>query len=164
MKETIERVDKILKAQNLITLQDAKNEIPASAEGFYWIYTQLPLSRFSSASRPLNRAHIDFSIMAKLHKNLRSVITQQNNDYWCIYNGKGKQLKYRLAAGFTNTDGATGKLALTRCFDTDDFRLKYIVCNSNDANHGIKEKYIDIQRDLERVWRLHYGWPFLCRT
>ena len=164
MKNIIERVDKILKAQGLVTLQDAKNNIPTSAEGFYWIYTKLPLSRFSDATPPSNKAHIDFSLMAKLHKDLSSVIAQQNKDYWCIYNGKGKQLKNRLAAGFTNTGGATGKLALTRCFDADDFRIKYIICNSSDANHGIKEKYINVQRDLERVWRLHFGWPFLCRT
>ena len=164
MKSLIERINKKLESQDLITLQGAKSAIPTSAEGFYWIYTKLPLSRFSSAPSPSNEVHIDFSLMAKLHKDLSSVIAQQNKDYWCIYNGKGKQLKYRLGAGFTNTNGATGKLALTRCFKEDDFRIKYILCESKDSDHGIKEKYVDVQRDLERVWRLHYGWPFLCRT
>jgi len=108
--------------------------------------------------------HIDFSLMAKIHKGLSSVVTQHNKDCWCIYNGKGKQLISRLAAGFTNTEGKTGKLALKRCFKEDDFRIKYIICQSNNIDHGIIEQYDDVQRDLERVWRLHYSWPFLCRT
>ncbi len=164
MKKLIKRVDGKLKKQKFVTLQVAKEEIPASASGFYWIYTKLPLRKFSNASPPSNRVHIDFSLMAKLHKDLSSVVTQHNKDYWCIYNGKGKQLKTRLAAGFSNTEGGTGKLALERCFQTDDFRIKYIICQSHDSDHGITEKYDDIQKDLERVWRLHYGWPFLCRT
>ena len=164
MKTLIEVVDKKLQTQDLITLQAAKDEISTSASGFYWIYTKLPLNQFLNAKRPSNTAHIDFSQMAKLHKGLNSVIAQSNNDYWCIYNGKGKQLKTRLSAGFKNTIGVTGKLALTRCYNENDFRIKFIICQSNNASHGITEKYDDVQRDLERVWRLHYGWPLLCRT
>lgn len=164
MKKLIELVDKKLQAQGFVTLQVAKDEISILSSGFYWIYTKLPLNKFSNARPPSNSVHIDFSQMARLHKGLNSVIIHHNKNYWCIYNGKGKQLKTRLAAGFTNTNGATGKLALMRCFKEDDFRIKYIICQSNNSDHGIIEQYNDVQRDLERVWRLHYGWPFLCRT
>ena len=102
--------------------------------------------------------------MAKIHKELGKVISQSNSEYWCIYNGKGKQLKNRLVAEFTNTPGNTGKLALLRCFNEDDFRIKYIVCQNDNCAYGINMKYEELQRDLERVWRLNFGWPFLCRT
>jgi hypothetical protein len=164
MKNLIERVEKKLQSQECVSLEMAKKDISGSDSGFYWIYTKLPMKRFSDAATPSNQVHIDFSKMAKIHKALKSVITQSNKEYWCIYNGKGKQLKTRLAAGFTNTEGKTGKLALMRCFKEDDFRIKYITCQSDRSKHGIIEKYDAIQRDLERAWRLHYGWPFLCRT
>lgn len=164
MKTLIKLIDEKLKTQCHITLQVAKDTICTSASGFYWIYTKLSLNRFIDAPRPSNTAHIDFSKMAKLHKCLNSVIAQNNEDYWCIYNGKGKQLKNRLLAAFTNTAGTTGKLALTRCYQEDDFRIKFITCQINDTKHGINKEYDAVQRDLERVWRLHYGWPLLCRT
>ncbi|MCG2739108.1 MAG: hypothetical protein L6300_02585 [Syntrophaceae bacterium] len=164
MKNLIERVDEKLKSQSYINLEMAKNEISNSASGFYWIYTKLPMSRFSAAPSPSNRAHTDFSLLATIHNGLVSVISQSNKEHWCIYNGKGKQLKARMAAEFTNTKGKTGKLALLRCFQESDFDIKYIICESYDARHGITERYGDIERDLERVWRLNHGWPFLCRT
>lgn len=108
MKNLIERVDEKLKSQSYINLEMAKNEISNSASGFYWIYTKLPMSRFSAAPSPSNRAHTDFSLLATIHNGLVSVISQSNKEHWCIYNGKGKQLKARMAAEFTNTKGKTG--------------------------------------------------------
>lgn len=164
MKQVAEKIERKLQLQNLVTLSKAKDVIDNSASGFYWIYTKLPITNFSACARPKNTVHIDFSLMAKTHKGSKNIITQSGNDYWCIYNGKGKELKKRLSAGFTNTKSKTGKLALLRCFKEDDFRIKYIVCQSTSKEYGIQETYSNLQRDIERVWRLNYGWPFLCRT
>ena len=164
MKNLIKRVENKLNSQNYISLAKAKEEISSSASGFYWIYTKLPMKNFSETTPPLNSAHIDISKLAKIHDGLEAVITQKNSDYWCIYNGKGKQLKSRMSAGFTNTAGETGKLALLRCFQETDFRVKFIICEDKNILHGIHEHYHIIQKDIERLWRLNYGWPFLCRT
>ena len=164
MKSVIEEIDKKLQSQELVSLAKAKSNIANSDSGFYWIYTQQSLKKFAECDPPTNPVHIDFSLMAKIHTGLESIITESDNDYWCIYNGKGNKLEQRISAGFTNTAGATGKLALLRCFAEDDFRIKYIICQNSSQKHGITESYSELQRDLERVWRLHYGWPFLCRT
>ena len=165
MKEIVEKIDKMLNDQNFITLACARYKIPTSSSGFYWIYTKLPLSSFANSEPPRpGTKHVDFSKMAELHGNLESIIRQSNQNYWCIYNGKGKELKKRLSAEFTSSGDGTGKLALTRCFGEDNFRVKYIICKCNDSNYGVVEHYTCLEKDIERVWRLHYGWPFLCRT
>lgn len=163
-KELIERVEAKLKKQSYINLAEAKRKILKNDSGFYWIFTKLPMSSFSVAPPPSNKAHADFSELSKIHDGLKSVISQNEEEYWCIYNGKGKKLNARLVEEFKDSTGPTGKLALLRCFNESDFMIKYIICGSNDVEHGITEQYADIQRDLERAWRLHYNWPFLCRT
>jgi len=162
--EKIIDINTLLNNQKYYTLQEAKAEIPSKASGFYWIYTKLSLAQFIDTPTPLNPVHIDLSLMATVHKNLEWIIKQNNSDYWCVYNGKGTDLKARMSAGFTNTDGETGKLALTRCFKECEFRVKFIVCNSNDPNCGVDNSFADLQRNLERVWRLNFGWPLLSRT
>jgi len=164
MKTFIESVENKIQSQSHISLAAAKTEISSTDSGFYWIYTKLPLERFMESSPPSNPVHINFSATAKIHRSLKSVIMQHDSEHWCIYNGKGKQLKNRLVAEFTNTQGKTGKLALLRCFNENDFAVKYITCQSDNDLSGISEKYSDVEKDLERVWRLNYGWPFLCRT
>lgn len=164
MKILVERIEIKLESQESISLETAKNNILPNASGFYWIYTKLPMNKFAKAASPSNSAHIDFSRLAEIHIGVKSIITQTDTEYWCIYNGKAKQLRNRIAAQFTNTKGETGKLALLRCFQKADFRIKYIACETDSIQRGIPERYDDIKRDLERVWRLSYGWPFLCRT
>lgn len=164
MKNILKQIESKLRNQKFIGLNEAKREILDSASGFYWIYTKLPLNTFAAAVAPSNSAHVDFSRLAVIHKDLKHIINQNNGEYWCVYNGKGKQLKSRIVAEFTNTKGRTGKLALQRCFNEADFKVKYISCASSDKQHGIVEAYEKLERDLERIWRLHNGWPFLCRT
>ena len=164
MLNKIEEINSRLVLQSYRTLQDAKSKIERKASGFYWIYTKLPIAQFINSPKPSNPVHVDFSLMASTHQGLKSIIEQSGSDYWCIYNGKGTNLKERMSAAFTNTDGQTGKLALTRVFKEDDFRVKFIACNSNDTDHGVNDSFDSLQRDLERVWRLNYGWPILCRT
>lgn len=160
----IEQINALLNQQNYLTLQDAKSEIPRKASGFYWIYTKIPITQFIHSPKPSNPVHVNFSLMASTHQGLKSIIEQSGSDYWCIYNGKGTNLKDRMSAAFTNTNGETGKLALTRVFKEDDFRVKFIVCDSDITAHGVSYSFDSLQRDLERVWRLNYGWPLLCRT
>lgn len=150
--------------QKLHTLGEMKKIVSNKDSGFYWIYTKIPAQKFLDCSAPDNLVHIDFSELAKVNLPFEWTIKQFDDDYWCVYNGKGKALRDRLSAAFTNTQGATGKLALERCFEVDEFRVKFIICDSSDEQYGIRWAYAGIERDLERVWRLNNGWPFLCRT
>ncbi|MGF1685051.1 hypothetical protein [Photobacterium minamisatsumaniensis] len=164
MLDKVIEINELLNKQRYYTLKEAKDEISSKAAGFYWIYTKLPIERFLEAPTPTNSVHIDLSLISRLHKDLEWIIKQGKEDYWCIYNGKGTELKKRMSAGFTNTPGGTGKLALTRCFEENDFRVKFIVCDSKNTIYGIDSEFSDLKLDLERTWRLNFGWPMLCRT
>lgn len=164
MKLIADEVERKLNSQPFVTIEDAKKAIENSSSGFYWIFTSLSYVDFQKASPPENIAHVDYSEMARVHKGLKHVIQSSEKDYWCIYNGKARQLKNRMYAAFTVTNGGTGKLSLERCFKKEDFKVKYIICDSDDPLYGIKYKYSGIEQNLERVWRLNYGWPLLCRT
>jgi len=163
LKDALKQIEKKLDSQDFIGLDRVKEEIPGSASGFYWIYTNLTLKKFAAAAAPSNRVHIDCAKLADIPSGLKHIIRQTAVEYWCIYNWKGKKLRNRIVSEFTNTDGKTGKLALQRCFNEADFKVKYISCTSANGQHGVSETYDTLRRDLERVWRLNSGWPFLCR-
>lgn len=164
MLSYIEEIEQKLNSQPFLSLSDIKKNVSSTASGFYWIYSNLPVDRFKTATAPTNSVHVDFSELARLHEALKHVISPSNPDCWCIYNGKGKQLKNRIVAEFTNTQGKTGKLALLRCFQESDFKIKYVVCGDSTSAIGVATQYSQLEKHLERAWRLHIGWPVLCRA
>jgi hypothetical protein len=160
----VEEIEKKLNSQPFLSLREVKQNISSSASGFYWIYSNLPLDRFKTATAPTNPVHVDFAELSKSHEALKHVIPPSNPDCWCVYNGKGKQLKDRIVAEFTNTRGKTGKLALLRHFQECDFKIKYVVCGDSTSTTGVATQYSQLEKHLERAWRLHIGWPVLCRA
>ena len=160
MKIVVEQANEIIKKQPFQSLAVMKSSLHWSSAGFYWIYTKKKLSHLKNAPKPSNSAHVNISDLSKVHLNLPNVISQTGGNYWCIYNGKGKQLKTRIAAEYSDTKGPTGKLALTRCFEEGDFKVKYVVCNTDSFRYS----YDETKRDFERAWRLTVGWPILCRA
>jgi hypothetical protein len=159
----VNKIEKKLRFQPFLSLDEVKNNINHELSGFYWIYTNLTIQAFKSAPIPTNKAHIDFSDLVNSNEGLRSVIKANENGFWCIYNGKGKQLKSRIVAEFTNTSGKTGKLALLRCFNEDNLKVKYVSCGSIATITKIALPYQQLEKHLERVWRIHVGWPVLCQ-
>ena len=157
-------IEEKLNSQPFLSLSEVKQNISSSVSGFYWIYTNLRIDRFRTATSPTNPVHVDFAELSKSHEALKHVIQPSNHDYWCVYNGKGRQLKNRIVAEFTNTQGKTGKLALLRCFQESDFKIKYVVCGDSTSATGVATQYSQLEKQLERAWRLHIGWPLLCRA
>ena len=164
MLSHVEEVEQKLRSQPFLFLKEVKKNLSGSVSGFYWIYTNLPIDRFKTAEIPSNSVHVNFAELSKSHEALKYVIPSSSEDWWCIYNGKGKQLKNRIVAEFTNTQGKTGKLALLRCFQESDFKIKYVVCGDSTLATGVVSQYSALEKHLERAWRLHFGWPLLCRA
>lgn len=160
----VNEIEKKINSQPFLSLSEVRQNLNSSASGFYWIYTNLPIERFRNATTPTNAAYVDFAELSKSHDALKHIIRPSNSDCWCVYNGKGKQLRNRIVAEFTNTSGKTGTLALFRCFQECDFKIKYVVCGDDTSAIGVAAQYSQLERHLERVWRLHIGWPVLCRA
>ena len=155
MKKFINKINILLDKQDYNSLDEVKENLDSKASGFYWIYTSKTIQDFKKCSKPTDDKHIDLKKLSKIHDNLTCIIHQNGSDLWCIYNGKGKELKKRIVQEFNQGTG-TGTLALLRDFKVEDFKIKYIVCE--------KDSYMKYQKDLERVWRLNYKFPIFCRT
>jgi len=113
MDEILATIERKLSSQDFLELENIRNSITPNSSGFYWIYTNLSIDKFTESVAPVHLAHIDFSYLATIHKNLKYVISQKNSEeFWCIYNGKGKELKKRILAEFSIGGSQTGKLAL----------------------------------------------------
>jgi len=110
----VNEIEKKLNSQPFLSLSEVKQNINSSASGFYWIYSNIPLNRFKTATAPTNSVHIDFAEISKAHEALKHVIQPSNHDCWCVYNGKGKQLKNRIVAEFTNDRKARVASLLSR--------------------------------------------------
>lgn len=164
MKTKVSEVMRVIEAQRYHSLAEAKEIIPADARGFYWIYTKLGLSKLQECEPPSNSAHINVAELSSIHDGLAGVTSQIANNFWCVYNGKGGPLRNRIVAEFSNTQGPTGTIALTRCFSESDFAVKFILCDSSDESYGILDTYELLSAHLERAWRLEFGWPILCRA
>ena len=164
MLSYVEDIERKLNDQPFLSLGEVKQNISASASGFYWIYSTLSLESLKTATSPTNPRHVDVADLSKSHEALKHVIQPSSHCWWCIYNGKGKRLKDRIVAEFTDTQGKTGKLALLRCFQEGDFRIKYVVCSVSASATGVATQYSRLEKHLERAWRLHIGWPILCRA
>jgi hypothetical protein len=89
----LEKAEIKLSEQQRYSLDEVKKIVSPSAAGFYWIYTTLSIEDFKNSNAPNNPTHVNLSELAKIHTDLKHVIKQSEKDYWCIYNGKGKQLK-----------------------------------------------------------------------
>ena len=169
----LSEIENKLNNQQLLSFQAAKTEIKNNkiTTGFYWIYTNFPITKFLSIPTPRNNtAHIDLGYLSSIHQNLRCVIKQgSNSEWWCIYNGKDKNLNNRIQNHFSGTYSATssnGNLALIEFFTKQEllmnFRVKYIACNAPNNAKGIVTAYGCLEKDLERVWRLNNGWSIFC--
>jgi len=160
LKFIVNEANVILASQDYSTLQQMKGSLRNNESGFYWIYTNLSIEALKNSQSPTNAAHVKINELARIHENLTNIHIQNGSDFWCIYNGKGMQLKTRINAEFSDTAGPTGTLALTRCFNENDFRVKYVSCGNPDFNY----EYNQIEAHFERAWRLDFGWPILCRA
>lgn len=160
MKKAVGDASICLSSQPLCSLEEVQCNLHHSVGGFYWIYTKQDISRLKKAPASSNSAHVNIGELAAVHEGLPNVIPQIDSEYWCVYNGKGKSLKARIVAEFSNTEGPTGTLALTRCFSEDVFKIRYLICDTKQFEHSYKAT----EMHFERVWRLTFGWPVLCRA
>lgn len=163
MLTIVNQIEGKLRDQPFLSLNEVRRNINKNLSGFYWIYTNLPINELKNASNPANNAHVDIRGLAVMHEGINNIINQIDDNLWCIYNGKGKRLRDRIVAEFTNTSGKTGKLAILRCFDEQSFKVKYVSCGVSSSITQITMPYLQLEKHLERLWRLHIGWPILCK-
>lgn len=146
---------------------------PTKSAGLYWIYTSHSDNELKACSSSNDKGAIDLGSLAKLHYGLPNVcsIQQQSENkknFRLVYNGvAGKSLgiRGRIHQHFNGGKG-TGCLAICKSSlsDLENWRVSYLVLEHDNATVDLNASYDLHAKNLERIWRLKYGWPLLCKT
>jgi len=141
--------------------------------GWYWIYTRLRQDDLRKCEAPAatDDEAVPISQLVSLHDGLPFVIPlpAAGCDWWCVYTGKGINLRQRVQAHFkVNPTGGTGSLSLGRyddpVSDLKNWGVRILICSEQeDMPFGINLTWSEHHTTIERLWRLQNGWPILCR-
>lgn len=139
------------------------------SSGLYWIYTSYSNEELKQSIPSSKRNSVELSKMMERYDGLEKVCNESTNGYRIVYNGiggvgkKGKGgLRERILQQFRGGEG-TGSLAIsdTSLNRLNKWRVSYVVWEEI----GLPEdhKYLVFSETLEHLWRIHYGWPVLCK-
>jgi hypothetical protein len=167
------RLVEITRTENQKRLQIAAPSPTAKASGMYWLYTDYTdteiegCSNLPARDKKAMKGAIPIAQLALMHRSLLHVAPRKETEQFrVVYNGiAGLTLgvRGRIHQHFNGGDG-TGCLNIlnTTLGDLTRWRISYVLFDAN-GNHGLKIDYAKHGKHLERMWRLTFGWPLLCR-
>jgi hypothetical protein len=151
--------------KNRLSLDDG----PATKQcGLYWIYTTYSNCDFLAATPSTKRGSINFKNLALRHTDLSNVCTNKVGKHRLVYNGiggTGKKghggLRERILEEFRGGEG-TGSLAIrgSSLSNLDNWRYSYVLWSEIEFQNP--HEYDSFSEIIERLWRIHFGWPILC--
>lgn len=142
---------------------------PTKSSGLYWIYTNHPQNELEGCQSCGDVGAIDISMLATLHQGLAHVCAIQQDGFSLVYNGVAGNkcgLRERIHQHFNGGKG-TGCLSIKNSSldDLTRWRVSYVTLEvGNQGVPDVPASYAAYAKELERIWRLQYGWPQLCRT
>jgi hypothetical protein len=172
-KETIEKMHSLQRTRlKTIGVKDSRLSLddgPATKQsGLYWIYTTHSNKDLLSATPSSKRGSINFAEVISRHADLSNVCTDHVGEYRLVYNGiggtgsKGKGgLRERIMGEFRGGEG-TGSLAIrgSSLDSLDRWRYSYVLWSEIEFPNS--HEYGSFSEIIERLWRIHFGWPILC--
>lgn len=149
--------------------------------GLYWIWTTLSNEQLSKALHIKGSKHIDISKMIIQRDGFNHICKIQhptNPEFRIIYNGIGgfkkrtnscSGLRERILQEFNGTGVNTGTLSIISTkLNPSKFAVSFF--NFDEKNNTIElpflketNAYLKYASDLEKLWRLEFGIPILCR-
>lgn len=141
---------------------------PTGQSGLYWIYTRHTDEELLDSIPSPRRASINFKMMAQRHADLDKLCSRKVGDFRVVYSGIGGVgprgsggLRERILEEFRGGEG-TGSLAIVGSSrnELENWRYSYVLWSEIAVPEN--PSYAEFGEHLERLWRLHYGWPLLC--
>lgn len=164
INELQEKRLKPIKLQNKRLLLD--KVIPTNDSGFYWIYTSYSIKEINNCSPCSKPKSVIISEIATQHYQLNNVCKIEIDGFLLVYNGIGGKIKNgglreRVLQEFRGGNG-TGSLSIKNCSINDllKWRISYVLWS--EINSLSNFDYNKDAEKIERLWRIHYGWPILC--
>lgn len=172
-KDVIETLNSLQESRlTFLTLQNSRlnlcNGPPTKESGLYWIYTTYKDNELLASTPSGKRNAIDFKNVVTQHTHLAHVCDCEVNGFRLVYNGIGGLgpkghggLRERILGEFRGGEG-TGSLAIN-CSSINDlskWRVSYVLWSEISFEHS--HEYSKFAEMIERLWRIHFGWPVLC--
>lgn len=172
-KDVIEAMNTLQESRlRSVTLKGTRLDLvdgpPTKQDGLYWIYTQHTNAEFLVSTPSTKRASVDFRRLVARHASLQNICTRSADGFRLVYNGIGGLgpkghggLRERILGEFRGGNG-TGSLAIrgSSLSELQYWRYSYILWS--EINFPGPHTYSGFSESIERLWRIHYGWPLLC--
>ncbi len=160
------RLHEVSLIENRLSYPDGPN---TKEDGLYWIYTSHTNNDLLNSTPSLKRSSINYSIMVDTYQGINHICSRSVDGYYLVYNGIGGVgpkgyggLRERILEDYRGGDG-TGSLAIkgSSLNTLSNWRVSYVLWSEIPFNSPCN--YTDLATTLERLWRIHYGWPILCK-
>lgn len=150
---------------------------PKGCAGLYFIYTYYTINELINCGVPPSLAAVPIAAISKELWRLNKIHPADNNGLWLIYNGVGKyngstyDLRARILQEISSINLKTGSLCIrqTTINDLSKWKYSYVILPTSKIQSKAKPDvnapwFSETEAlNLERYWRLHYGWPLLSR-
>lgn len=150
--------------------------LPQYKRGLYWIWTNTNLDELKNVIHH-HKKEVPISKLINQRLGLNSICQIEHNGFKVVYNGIGGYktnpksfgLRERILQEFNSKSNQTGALNIRNrnennsrwavsFFNFDDEENKKLFPFLNEP-----EAYINYASDIEKLWRLEFGHPILCR-
>ena len=170
----IERIDTLQRTRlHVVGWRKGRLHFPTGpstkADGLYWIYTDHTDQDFLDSSPSVKERSINFASMTRRHARLRNICRESVDRFRLVYNGVGGLgnggyggLRERILEEYRGGRG-TGSLAITGSSLNDLTRWRVSFVLWSEMIFEEPHDYMGHSASIEQLWRLHYGWPLLCK-
>lgn len=150
--------------------------LPKNRRGLYWLWTRLDFEQLKDVKNNHN-SEVPISKLIEQRIGLSTICQIEHNGYKVVYNGiggyktnpKGFGLRERIMQEYNSKDHRTGSLNLkNRNLNINDWAISFFDFD-DEKNKNVfeflkeEEAYINYASDLEKLWRIEFGHPILCR-
>jgi hypothetical protein len=180
MKSILEQINEV-QLRTLCDLESFKNRnhlnsLPTKHRGLYWLWSNFTLDELENTTAININKEVPINQLISHRKNLNNICNIKVQDYLIVYNGIGGYNKLPAEFGLRErinqeiiANGTTvGTLNIQQRSDISRWAVSYFDFDSAENMHIIRElnslnPYIEYGKNLEMLWRLHYGTPILTR-
>ena len=156
--------------------KDYLSILPNKRRGLYWLWSNLTLEELELNTLPHSRMEVPISRLISHRKELNGICKLENSNYVVVYNGIGGYKKIPASFGLreriyqeAKANGNTvGTLNILQNSDISRWAVSYFDFDAPENKKIIQQlnstsPYLEYAKDLEMLWRLHYGSPILTR-